>query len=66
MMLFRFIYDGPPRFLYMCDLTPSRFTAKERDDESRNDYIGPGTTAARWAASSLRDWNIDPGTVPYA
>jgi RHS repeat-associated protein len=44
----------------------SRFTGKERDTESGNDYFG-----ARYYASSMGrfmspDWDSKPQAVPYA
>jgi len=47
-------------------LAPSRFTGKERDAESGNDYFG-----ARYMSSSMgrflgSDWSPAPDTVPYA
>lgn len=43
-----FNYDPAPLFASLCALNPSRYTGKERDAESGNDYFG-----ARYFASSM-------------
>jgi RHS repeat-associated protein len=57
-MLNAFIYDSTPRFV-RCT---SKFTGKERDQESGNDYFG-----ARYYASSMgRFMSPDPSGLDYA
>jgi hypothetical protein len=42
------IYDMPPCFVHLWGFEPSRFTGKERDTESGNDYF-----EARYFGSSM-------------
>jgi RHS repeat-associated protein len=61
-----FNYDCSPNFAHWYVLSESRYTGKERDTESGNDYFG-----ARYYASSMGrfmspDWSSDPEAVPYA
>jgi RHS repeat-associated protein len=61
-----FIYDYSSSFVHSSVLRGSRFTGKERDQESGLDYFG-----ARYFASSMGrfmspDWDSDPDAVPYA
>jgi RHS repeat-associated protein len=60
-----FIYDCVSRFMHSCVLIATRYTGKERDIESGNDYFG-----ARYYASSMGrfmspDWSDAPDTIPY-
>ena len=60
------IYDCTPNFVHLCVLNASRFTGKERDQESGNDYFG-----ARYYTSSMGrwmspDWSAKIEPVPYA
>lgn len=51
-----FTYDCTQRFVHPCALTPSRYTGKERDQESGLDYFG-----ARYMSSSMgRFMSPDP------
>jgi RHS repeat-associated protein len=53
-----FVYDYTPRFVYFA----YRFTGKERDQESGNDYFG-----ARYYGSSMgRFLSPDPSGLVYA
>lgn len=61
-----FIYDSTLRFLHVCAFEGSRYTGKERDNESGLDYFG-----ARYYASSMGrwmspDWADKPEAVPYS
>ena len=65
-MQIEFIYDDIARFVHPSVFCPSRFTGKERDTESGNDYFG-----ARYYASSMGrfmspDWSSNPQAIPYA
>ena len=56
------IYDCTPSFVHSCVLNASRYTGKERDTESGNDYFG-----ARYFASSMgRFLSPDPSQLYYA
>lgn len=62
----QYTYDTVSRFVYSYVFLPSRYTGKERDTESGNDYFG-----ARYYASSLGrwlspDWSAQEEPVPYA
>jgi RHS repeat-associated protein len=51
-----FVYDDSRRFVHLCVLCTSRYTGKERDTESGNDYFG-----ARYFGSSMgRFMSPDP------
>jgi RHS repeat-associated protein len=44
----------------------SRFTGKERDAESGNDYFGARYYSSAMGRFMSPDWNSDPEAVPYA
>jgi RHS repeat-associated protein len=61
-----FTYDSTPQHVHICALNASRYTGKERDAESGNDYF-----EARYYASSIGrwmspDWSAKEEPVPYA
>jgi RHS repeat-associated protein len=61
-MLTGYAYDSSPRFVRFT----YKFTGKERDAESGNEYFG-----ARYYASSMGrvmspDWSTKPSPVPYS
>jgi RHS repeat-associated protein len=61
-----FTYDSTPQHVHLCALNASRYTGKERDQESGNDYF-----EARYYASSMGrylspDWSKNPQGIPYA
>jgi RHS repeat-associated protein len=57
-----FIYDCTPYLVQMCVFEGSRFTGKERDSESGNDYFG-----ARYYASTMGRWmSPDPSGLFFA
>jgi RHS repeat-associated protein len=61
-MLINHNYDSEPLFAYACAFWASRFTGKERDTESGNDYFG-----ARYYGSSMgRFLSPDPQGNSYA
>lgn len=64
-MLNVFIYDSTPRFVRCA----SKFTAKERDTESGNDYFGARYYSSAMGRFMSPDYSSDddgPQTVPYA
>jgi RHS repeat-associated protein len=55
-------YDDHSRFVHPCVFPESRYTGKERDTESGNDYFG-----ARYYASTMGRWTSpDPTQLWYA
>ena len=58
------MYDCTPEYVRLCALDASRYTSKERDQETGLDYGG-----ARYYASSMGrfmspDWSAKQETVP--
>jgi len=53
-------------FVYLCVLTASRSTGKERDAESGLDYFGARYMASTMGRFMSPDWSSVPDTVPYA
>ncbi|MGA7317480.1 MAG: RHS repeat-associated core domain-containing protein [Silvibacterium sp.] len=57
-----FTYDCTPHFVHFA----YRFTGKERDSESGNDYFGARYYSSTMGRFMSPDWDSDPTAVPYA
>jgi RHS repeat-associated protein len=60
------IYDDLHRFASTTRFSPSRFTGKERDAESGNDYFGARYYASSTGRFTSPDWAADSEPIPYA
>jgi RHS repeat-associated protein len=61
-----FIYDCTPHFAHSCVLIASRYTGKERDTESGNDYFGARYYTSGMGRFMSPDWSDVPAPIPYA
>ena len=59
-------YDCTPLYAYLCALTVSRSTGKERDTESGLDYFGARYYASNMGRWMSPDWAAKPEAVPYS
>ncbi|MGB0122089.1 MAG: RHS repeat-associated core domain-containing protein [Silvibacterium sp.] len=61
-----FIYDRTPHFMHSYVLAASRYTGKERDTESGNDYFGARYYASTMGRFMSPDWSAKQEPVPYS
>jgi RHS repeat-associated protein len=61
-----FNYDCTPRHVHLYAFNASRFTGKERDTESGNDYFGARYYASTMGRFMSPDWSAKAEPVPYA
>jgi len=61
-----FIYDYTSHFVHSCAFNASRYTGKERDTESGNDYFGARYHAGSMGRFMSPDWSAKATPVPYA
>jgi RHS repeat-associated protein len=61
-----FIYDCTPSFVHSYVLTASRYTGKERDTESGNDYFGARFYSSNMGRFMSPDWSAKQEPVPYS
>jgi RHS repeat-associated protein len=66
MMQTGYNYDCTPPYVYLCALTASRSTGKERDTESGLDYFGARYYGSNMGRFMSPDWASNPQAVPYA